>query len=51
MFMLHIPRTFEVTALQDGSNRKIVLYSKYKENKLQPLTKTDVPYEWIDVQT
>ena len=50
-FQCHVPRTFEVTALQDGSNRKIALYSKYRENKLQPLTKTDVSYKWIDVQT
>jgi len=41
-FQFHIPRTFEVTALQDSSNRKIDLNSKYRENKLQVLTKTNV---------
>ena len=48
---LHILKCFEVTALQSSSNRKIDLYSKYWENKLQALTKTDVTYEWSDVQT
>ena len=34
-FQLHILKAFEVTALQSDSNRKIDLYSKHKENKLQ----------------
>ena len=38
-------KTVEVTILQSSSNRKINLYSKYRENKLQPFTKTDVTYE------
>jgi len=50
-FQLHILKAFEVTALQSSSNRKINLYSKYKENKLQALPKTDVTYEWSEVQT
>ena len=44
MFQLHILKAFEVTALQSSSNRKIELYSKYRENKLQALTKADVTY-------
>ena len=31
------PRTFEVTALQNGNNIKIDLYSNNTENKLQVL--------------
>ena len=50
-FQLHIPRIFKVTTLQDSSNRKIDLYSKYQENKLPVLIKTDVTYKWSDVQT
>ena len=50
-FQLRILKSFEVTALQNSSNRKIDLYSKYWENKLQVLTKTDVTYEWSDSQT
>jgi len=38
-------------ALQTSSNRKIDLYSKYRENKLQALPKTGVTYEWSEVQT
>ena len=33
-FQLHIPTTFEVTALQSSSKRKIDLCRKYRENKL-----------------
>ena len=40
-----ILKAFEVTALQSSSNRKIDLYSKHKENKLQALPKTDVTYK------
>ena len=47
-FQLHVLNTFEVTALQ---SRKINLYRKYRENKLQALTETDVTYEWSDAQT
>ena len=36
--------------LQPFKLRKIDLYSKYKENKLQVLTKTDVAYEWSDIK-
>jgi len=50
-FQLHILKTCEVTALQSSSNRKINLYSKYRENRLQALTKMDVTYKWRDVQT
>ena len=50
-FQLHILKAFEVTALQSNSNRKIDLYSKHRENKLQALTKTDVTYKWSEVGT
>ena len=49
-FQLRILKAFEVTALQSNSNRKVDLYSKYRENKLQALTKTNVTYEWSDTQ-
>ena len=39
-----MPITLGVTALQGRNNRKIDLYSKYRENKLQALTKTVVTY-------
>ena len=48
-FQLHILKAFEVTALQSSSNRKIDLYSKHRENKLQALSKTDVTYKWSEV--
>ena len=50
-FQLHILKIFEVTVLQSSSNRKIDLYSNYRENKLQALTKTDVTYKRSEVQT
>ena len=50
-FQLCILKTFEVTALQSSSNRRIDLYSKYREIKLQALTKMDVTYEWKAVHT
>ena len=50
-FQLRTLKAFKVTALQSSSNRKIDLYSKHRENKLQALTKTDVTYEWNDAQT
>ena len=50
-FQLRILKAFEVTVLQSTSNRKIDLYSKYRENKLQVLTKTDVTYKWSEVRT
>ena len=50
-FQLSILKAFDVTAVQSSNNRKIDLYSKYWENKLQALTKTDVTYEWSDAQT
>jgi len=50
-FQLHILKAFEVTALQSNSNRKIDLYSKHKENKLQVLPKTVVTYKWSEVGT
>ena len=48
-FQLRILKDFEVTALQSNSNRKIDLYSKHRENKLQALPKTDVTYKWSEV--
>ena len=50
-FQLHILKAFEVIALQSNSNRKIDLYSKHRENKLQVLAKTDVTYKWSEVET
>jgi len=50
-FQLHIIKGFEVIALQSNSNRKIDLYSKHRENKLQALLKTDVIYKWSEVET
>ena len=47
-FQLRILKAFEVTALQSSSNRKINLYSKYREYKLQALTETYVTYEWSE---
>ena len=38
-FQVHMPNTLGVTALQSSNNRKIDLYSKYRENKLQALTR------------
>ena len=40
-----MPTTFGITALQSSSNRKINLYSKYWESKLQVLTKMTVTYK------
>ena len=48
---LHILKAFEVIALQSSSYRKINFYSKFRKNKLQQLTKTDVTYKWSDAQT
>jgi len=49
-FQIFILKAFEVTTLQSSSNRIIGLYSKYKENKFQVLTKMDVTYGCSDVQ-
>jgi len=38
-------------SLQSSSNRKIDLYSKHRENKVQALPKADVMYEWSEVGT
>ena len=43
-FHLYILKTLKVTVLKISSNRKIGLYSKYRENKLWALTKTEM--EW-----
>ena len=48
-FQLHKPIALEVTALQSSNNRKINLYSKYGENKLQVPTKMVVTYQRIEV--
>ena len=50
-FQLRILKVLEVTALLSSSNRKIDLYSKHRENKLQALPKTVVTYEWSEVGT
>ena len=46
---LRMPITLRVTALWNSSNRKINLYARYWENKLQALTKTMITYEQKDV--
>ena len=50
-FHLCILKAFKVKVLQSSYNRKIDLYSTYRENKLRRLTKMIVTYEWSDVQT
>ena len=50
-FQLHTPLTLGVTALQSTNNRKIDLYSKYRENKIQALTKMVVTYQRIEVRS
>ena len=50
-FQPHMPITLGVTALQSGNNRKIYLYSKYRENKLQTPTKTVETYQQIQVRS
>ena len=50
-FQPHMPITSGVTVLQSSNNKKIDLYSKYKENKLQALTKTVVTYQRIEIQS
>ena len=37
-FQFHMPTTLGVTALQSSYNRKIDMYSKYRDNKLQANT-------------
>ena len=49
-FQLHLLRSFGVIALLNSNNRKINLY-KYKENKLQVLTKTVVINERNAIQS
>jgi len=44
-FQFRILKAFEVTALQSNSNRKIDLFNKHRENKLQALPKMDVTYK------
>ena len=51
MFRLHMPNNFGVTALQSSNTRKIDLYSKHYEVKLQAHIKTLVTFDWNDVQT
>ena len=50
-FQPHMPITLGVTALQSYTNRKIDLYSKYRENKLKVSTITVVTYQRIEVQS
>jgi len=50
-FQLRTPKAFEVKALQSSSNRKKNLNSRYRKNKLQVLTKTNVTYKWSAAQT
>ena len=46
-----MPEALGVTALQSSNNWKIDLCSKYRENKLQALTKMVVTYQRIEVQS
>ena len=46
-----MPITLGVTALQSSNNRKLDLYSKYRENKLQAPTKMIVTYQQIEVRS
>ena len=48
-FQLRMPITLGVTARRSSSNRKINLYARYWENKLQALTKMMITYEQKDV--
>ena len=50
-FQPHMPIAFKVTALQSSNNRKIDLYSKYRENKLQAPTKSVVTYQRMEVRS
>jgi len=45
-FQTDMPIILGVMALQSGNNKKMDLYSKHWENKLQTLTKMDITYEW-----
>ena len=46
-----MPNAFGVKPLQSSNTRKIDLYSKHLENKLQVLTKAVVTFEQNAVQT
>ena len=48
ILQLHIIITYRVTA---STNRAINLYSKYRGNKLQALTKIVVTYEQIELRS
>ena len=50
-FQFHILITCGVTVLQSSNNRTIDLYSEYRGNKLQALTKTVVTYKPIEVRS
>ena len=51
-FQLHMPIILGVTALQSSNNRKNrFVLCKYRENKLQALTKTVVTYQRIEVRS
>ena len=50
-YQLHMPKTFEISALQSSKNIKIDLYSWYWQSKLQALTNTAVTCERNLVQT
>jgi len=43
-FQHRVPKSFGVIALQSSNNRKIDLYNKYRENKLQVLQNPFVTY-------
>jgi len=50
-FQLDVLIILGVMALQSSNNKKIDLYSKHWENKLQVLTKADITYEWNITQS
>ena len=50
-FQLCFLKAIEFSVLQSSSDRKIDLYSKYRESKLKVFTKIDITYEWSEVRT
>ena len=50
-FQLHIPIPWGVTAQQNSNNKTINLYSVYRGDKLQVLTKTVVTCKQIEVRS
>ena len=51
MYPLAKFQLWELQPYKGSNNRKIDMYSKYRENKLQALTKTVVTYQQIEVRS